>query len=292
MSARRAGTAGRPPGSGPVLASAWPVPGRRRLGVAVLGALSYAVVMAYVIWRGLSWRWAAGTLGATYALVIWMSCRNIVRAGEGWLSKGARYVRTDRLVRVQAQDTTTGACFTLCDTGSGCLHMRPSEISGNPDVWQLVRAGVVVSCAEGLIIDAAAARYFAVQGSLRFFRESSRWGDHSPREGTSALAARGGSRAVPAAKRYRCSGCLRGRPGGSLARCWRRAGYRPRRRRSRRRADDGRQAPAPAGPRPGPDGPAAEAGPAPPARTQPVGRPGVQCPSPGRRQHPPPARVT
>jgi hypothetical protein len=161
------GISHRPPGFGPVLASARPVPRRQRLVIAVLGALFYAAVMAYVLWRGLSWRWAAATLGPTYALVVWMSYRNIVRAGEGWLSRGKKYVHTDRLTVLQAEGTLTGVRFMMRDADCRFLHLRPSDISGNPDVWQLARAGILASCSAGLTIDAPTSHYFALQGSLQ-----------------------------------------------------------------------------------------------------------------------------
>ena len=156
-------TAYRPAGSGPALASAHQVPRRRRHGVNVLGAVLYSAVMTFVIWRGLSWRWAAATLAPTYLLVIaWLPRRNIVRAGEGWLSRGRDYVQTDRLATLQAVDTAVGVCFAMSDTGSRSVRLRPSEISRNPDVWQLVRAGILASCSAGLTIDGPASRYFAL----------------------------------------------------------------------------------------------------------------------------------
>jgi hypothetical protein len=132
-----------------------------------MAALFCAAVVVCVVWRGLSWSWAGATLGATYALVIWMSYRKIVRAGEGWLAKGKNYVHTDRLTVLQAEGTLTGVRFTMRDTDSRFLHLRPSDISGNPDVWQLARAGILASCAAGLTIDAPTSHYFALQGSLR-----------------------------------------------------------------------------------------------------------------------------
>jgi hypothetical protein len=122
--------------------------------------------MAYVLRQGLSWRWTAATLGPTYALVIWMTSRNIVRAGEGWLSKGKNYVRTDRLTVLQAEGTLTGVRFMMRDIDSRSVHLRPSDISANPDVWQLARAGILASCSAGLTIDAPTWHYFALQGSL------------------------------------------------------------------------------------------------------------------------------
>jgi hypothetical protein len=162
----------RPPGFGAVLASARPVPWRQRLVITGLGALFYAAVMAYVLWQGLSWRWTAATLGPTYALVIWMTSRNIVRAGEGWLSKGRNCVRTDRLTVLQAEGTLTGVRFMMRDVDSRSVHFRPSDISANPDVWQLARAGILASCSAGLIIDAPTSHYFALQGSLQTLRKS------------------------------------------------------------------------------------------------------------------------
>jgi hypothetical protein len=121
--------------------------------------------MVCVIWRGLSWRWAAATLGPTYALVIWMSYRNIVLAEEGWLAKGKNYVHTDRLMVLQAERTTTGVRFTMRDTDSRALDLRPSDISRNPDIWQLARGGILASRQAGLTIDAPTWHYFALQGS-------------------------------------------------------------------------------------------------------------------------------
>ncbi len=155
----------RPAGFGPVLASAWPVPRRQRAGIAAMGALFWAAVMVCVVWRGLSWSWAAATLGATYGLVIWMSYRNIVRAGEGWLAKGKNYVHTDQLTVLQAEHTLAGVRFMMRDANSRPLHVRPSDISGNPDVWQLARAGILASCSAGLTVDAPTSHYFALQVS-------------------------------------------------------------------------------------------------------------------------------
>jgi hypothetical protein len=121
--------------------------------------------MGCVIWRGLSWRWAAITLGPTYGLVIWMSYRNIVRAGEGWLAKGKNYVHTGRLTALQAERTTTGVRFTMRDADSRSLHLPPSDISGNPDIWQLARAGILASRQAGLTTDAPTLHYFALPGS-------------------------------------------------------------------------------------------------------------------------------
>lgn len=152
----------RPPGFGPVLASVWPVPTRQRIGMAMMGTLFCAAVVVCVVWRGLPWGWAAGIVGATYALVIWLSYRNIVRAGEGWLAKGKHYIQTDRLTVLRAEGTITGVRFTMRDADSRHLHLRPSEISGNPDVWQLARAGILASRPAGLTLDAPTTHYFAL----------------------------------------------------------------------------------------------------------------------------------
>jgi hypothetical protein len=154
----------RPPGYGPVLASKWPVPRRQRLGIATMGTLFCAAVLVCVAQLGLSWAWAAATLGATYALVIWLCYRNKVRAGQGWLAKGKNYVHTDRLTVLHAEGTVTGVRFTMRDADSRHLYLRPSEISGNPDVWQLARAGILASRPEGLDLDAPTTHYFALLG--------------------------------------------------------------------------------------------------------------------------------
>jgi hypothetical protein len=156
----------RPPGPGPVLARAQAVSRQRVLGIAVLGALFCGNVLTLVIWRGLSWPWATATLGLTYALVVWMSCRNVVRAGEGWLAKGKNYVHTDRLTVLRAETTSTGVRFTMRDTDSRSLQLRPSDVSRNPDIWQLARAGIIASCPAGLAIDAPTLHYFALHGGM------------------------------------------------------------------------------------------------------------------------------
>jgi hypothetical protein len=162
MSEARVRVSHRPLGFGPALASKWPVPGRQRLGIAAMGAVFCAAVVVCVVWRGLSWDWAAVTLTATYALVSWLSWRHIVRAGEGWLAKGRNYVRTDRLTALQAERTLTGVRFRMRDADLRDLHVRPSDISGNPDVWQLARAGVLASRSDGLDVDAPTSHYFAL----------------------------------------------------------------------------------------------------------------------------------
>ena len=133
--------------------------------MAVTGALFCAAVVVCVVWRGLSWGWAAAIVGAVYALVIWLSYRSMVRAGEGWLAKGKKYVHTDRLTVLRAEGTLTGVRFTMRDADSRHLHLRPSDISANPDIWQLARAGIVASCPAGLSLDAPTSHYFALQGS-------------------------------------------------------------------------------------------------------------------------------
>jgi hypothetical protein len=156
-------TVHRPPGSGPALARAHQVPRRRRQGVAALGVVLYSAVIGFVAWRGLSWRWAAVTLVPSYVLTVaWMSRRNIVRAGEGWLSRGRNYVQTDRLTVLRAEGSALGLRFALSDDGARSVRLRPSEISRNPDVWQLVRAGVMESRSAGLTPDGPASRYFAL----------------------------------------------------------------------------------------------------------------------------------
>jgi hypothetical protein len=154
----------RPPGFGPMLASKWPVPRRQRLAIATMGTLLCAAVLVCVARLGLSWSSAAGTLIVTYTLVVWLCYRNMVRAGEGWLAKGKHYVHTDRLMVLQAEGTITGVRFTMCDADSRHLHLRPSEISGNPDVWQLARAGILASRPAGLNLDAPTTHYFALLG--------------------------------------------------------------------------------------------------------------------------------
>jgi hypothetical protein len=131
-----------------------------------MGTLFCAAVLVCVEWLGLSWSWAAATVVATYALVTWMSYRHIVRAGDGWLAKGRRYVHTEQLIVLQAERTLTGVRFTMRDGDLRYLHLRPSEISGNPDIWQLTRAGVLASCASGLLVDAPTSHYFALLGML------------------------------------------------------------------------------------------------------------------------------
>jgi hypothetical protein len=167
LSGTRVGISHRPAGFGPVLASKWPVPKRQRLGVAAMGTLFCAAVLVCVEWLGLSWSWAAVTVAATYALVTWMSYRHIVRAGDGWLAKGSRYVRTGQLIVLQAERTLTGVRFTMRDGDLRYLHLRPSEISGNPDIWQLTRVGILTSCESGLRVDAPTKHYFALLGELR-----------------------------------------------------------------------------------------------------------------------------
>jgi hypothetical protein len=162
MSGARVRGSHRPLGFGPALASKWPVPRRQRLGIAATGALFCAAVVVCVVWRGLPWGWGAVTLTATYALVSWLSWRHMVRAGEGWLAKGRNYVRTDRLTALQAERTLTGVRFRMRDAESRSLRMRPSDISGNPDVWQLARAGVLASRSVGLDVDAPTTHYFAL----------------------------------------------------------------------------------------------------------------------------------
>jgi hypothetical protein len=51
------------------------------------------------------------------------------------------------------------------DTDSRSLHLRPSDISRNPDIWQLTRAGILASRQAGLTIDAPTLHYFALQES-------------------------------------------------------------------------------------------------------------------------------
>jgi hypothetical protein len=162
MSGARVRVSHRPLGFGPALASKWPVPRRQRLGIAVMGALFCAAVVVCVVWRGLPWDWAAVTLTATYALVSWLSWRHMVRAGEGWLAKGRNYVRTDRLTALHAERTLTGVRFRMRDAEFRSLHVRPSDISGNPDVWQLARAGVLASRSVGLDVDTPTSHYFAL----------------------------------------------------------------------------------------------------------------------------------
>lgn len=154
----------RPDGFGPVLASKWPVAKRRRLGILAMGSLFCATVLACIVWLGLAWDWGTAILVATYAVVTWMASRTVVRAGEGWLARGRKYVQTDRLTLLRAEGTLTGVRITMRDADSRHLRVRPSEISGNPDVWQLTRAGVLASRPAGLTVDDPTSHYFALIG--------------------------------------------------------------------------------------------------------------------------------
>jgi hypothetical protein len=83
--------------------------------MAALGAIFYASILTCVVWRGLSWSWAAATLGLTYAPVIWLR-QSVVRAGEGWLSRGKNSVHIDLLTVLRAEATRrecTSRCVTL-----------------------------------------------------------------------------------------------------------------------------------------------------------------------------------
>jgi hypothetical protein len=161
------GPAGLPPGFGPVLVSARPVPKRLRARTAVQLGLFFAALAAYYLWIGTPWPWVAGPFIVTYALLIWVSFTEVVRAGQGWLGSGKQYVRTDQLSQLQARDTTTGTRVQMRDADGRTLDIRESDLLLKPEIWSLVRQGVVASCAAGVAVDARTARCFGVPATPR-----------------------------------------------------------------------------------------------------------------------------
>jgi len=157
-------TAHRPPGSGPALASACQVPRRRRRGVAVPGRCfllgCHHVRHLARAFLALGGRHPGPDLRPGHRLAVTQeySCA----PGRAGCPGGRANVQTDRLTALQAEDTVTGVCFAMRDAGSRSVRLRPSEISRNPDVWQLVRAGIQESCSAGLTVDAPTSHYFAL----------------------------------------------------------------------------------------------------------------------------------
>jgi hypothetical protein len=156
-----------PPGFGPVLVSARPVPKRQWSRTAVQLALFFAALVAFYLWIGTPWPWVAGSFIVTYALLIWVSFTEVVRAGQGWSGSGKHYVRTDQLRQLQARDTTTGTRILMRDADGRTLDIRESDLRLKPEIWSLVREGVAASCVAGVAVDARTAGCFGVPATPR-----------------------------------------------------------------------------------------------------------------------------
>jgi hypothetical protein len=142
------------------LAASRMVPLRQRAGVAILVGVVFAGLAALMVWRGLSWPIALAIFGIGYALFIGSAFSTTLSAGEGWLRKGGRYVRTNELSALETRVTLAGMQITLCDRDGRRLTVRASDLTLDPALWAVVRSGVATSLGDGLAADARAKRLF------------------------------------------------------------------------------------------------------------------------------------
>jgi predicted exporter len=130
-------------------------PRERRPATALIVGIVFATLAGWMMWRGLEWIVSLGIFAIAYGIVIAAVFSENLSAGDGWLARGGakRYVRTDELIVLEMRTAISGTRIRMRDRDGRTIAVRLEDLTIDPLLWSLVRAGVSASLAAGLEAD-------------------------------------------------------------------------------------------------------------------------------------------